>query len=86
MTASRHHHDTLTFAVPVDDALVTLTVRLTEEYPALAAGSVMRCVARAALRARLAGVPRDLLPAEAERTARSNLDGRVPVAAGPRSA
>jgi len=86
MTATRHHHGSTAYAVPVDDALVALTVRMTEEYPELAAGSVMRCVARAALRARLSGVPADRLTAEAERTARSSLDGRVSLPVRPRSA
>jgi hypothetical protein len=86
MTLTRHQPGPTSFAVPVDDALVALTVRMTEEYPELAAGSVMRCVARAVLRARLSGVPRDHLTAAAECTARSTLDGRVAVPARPRSA
>jgi hypothetical protein len=32
--------------IALDDDLFTLTIRLTEEYPEIPAGSVMRCVAR----------------------------------------
>ena len=86
MTISRPPSGATVGAVPVDDDLVDLTVRMTEEYPELAAGSVRRCVARAVLRARLADVPRDRLSAQAERTARTALNGRAPVASRPRGA
>ncbi len=86
MTTSRHQVGAPLGAVPADVGVIDLTVRMTEEYPELATGSVMRCVARAVLRARLADVPRDLLSAEAERTARTALDGRVTPTSRPRTA
>jgi hypothetical protein len=69
-------------AVGVRDDLVSLMVRMTDEYPELPAGSVMRCVARAVRRAWMAGVPREQVAEEAERTARIALTERL-VVAGP---
>jgi hypothetical protein len=66
--------------VNVRDELLSLTVRMGEEYSEFPAGSVMRCVARSIRQAHRAGVPRETLPAEAERRARQVLDGRTPLA------
>jgi len=59
--------------------LLELTVRLTQEFPELPAGSVMRCVARVARSERRHGVPEDVLPARTEATARSVLRRRCTV-------
>jgi hypothetical protein len=56
--------------------LLELTVRLTEEFPDLPAGSVMRCVARVVRSERRHGVPEDLLPSRTEVAARSVLRRR----------
>lgn len=50
----------------IHDELLELTLRLTAEYQDVPAGSVMRCVSRALLRARLSGTPDRDLPAETE--------------------
>jgi hypothetical protein len=63
--------------VGAHDDLVDLMVRMTEEYPELPAGSVMRCVARAVLRARMTGTPHEHVGVEAERTARLVLAERL---------
>ena len=66
-------------AVGVHDDLVELMVRMTEDYPELPAGSVMRCVARAVRRARMRGTAPEHLGVEAERTARLALAERLVV-------
>jgi hypothetical protein len=75
--------------IAVDDDLFVLTIRLTEEYPEIPAGSVMRCVARVLRQARLAGRP----ARDAERGDGADLtvgphpafrDRRVGPAPGPR--
>jgi hypothetical protein len=65
------------YALGIQDELMSLTIRLVEEYPEMPAGSVMRCVARAVRRAVVAGTPGNQVPAEAERTARYALAGRT---------
>jgi hypothetical protein len=65
----------------VNDELGSLMVHLTREYPELAAGSVLRCVARVAHGLRIAGWPDEALPAESERVSRRLLAmraGRAP--------
>jgi len=59
--------------------LLELTVRLTEEFPDLPAGSVMRCVARVVRSERRHGVPDDVLPARAEARVRGMLRRRTAV-------
>lgn len=70
--------------IALDDDLFTLTIRLTEEYPEIPAGSVMRCVARLLRHARLAGVPEQELTTETERTSRLILARRSVTAAAGR--
>jgi hypothetical protein len=70
--------------IAVDDDLFVLTIRLTEEYPEIPAGSVMRCVARVLRQARLAGVPPEMLSAETARTSRLVLTRRSATAASGR--
>jgi hypothetical protein len=65
------------YVVGIQDELMSLTIRLVEEYPEMPAGSVMRCVARAVRRAVVAGTPGSHVPAEAERRARHALAGRT---------
>jgi hypothetical protein len=76
MAARRTQHGP-SYAVGVRDDLVALMVRMTEEYPELPAGSVMRCVARAVRRARMAGFAREHVGVEAERAARLALAQRL---------
>jgi hypothetical protein len=64
------------YPIGMQEELMSLTVRMVGEYPELPAGSVMRCVARAARHAVIAGTPRNQIPGEAERTARLALAGR----------
>jgi hypothetical protein len=66
------------YAFGMQDELMSLTVRMVGDHPELPAGSVMRCVARAARHAVMAGTPRNQIPGEAERTARLALAGRDP--------
>lgn len=75
--AGRSTHRGPTYAVGVRDDLVALMVRMTEEYPELPAGSVMRCVARAVRRTRMSGVAREHIGVEAERAARRALAQRL---------
>ena len=65
------------YAIGIQDELMSLTIRLVEEYPEMPAGSVMRCVARAVRRTVVAGTPGDQVPAEAERAARLALERRT---------
>jgi len=67
---------TTQYAVGVQDELVSLTLRMVDDYPELPAGSVMRCVARAVRLALAAGAAGEEIPAEAERTARHALARR----------
>ncbi|MGA8245338.1 MAG: hypothetical protein WB797_00385 [Nocardioides sp.] len=72
----------------VDDELLGVTIRLIEEFPEIAAGSVMRLVGRVVRSERWTGVPPDLLARETERTARILLARRSlpavePALAGP---
>jgi hypothetical protein len=60
-------------AVPigsVHDDLVWLTVRLTEEFPHVPAGSVMRCASRVLWGVRLRGLPAAEVSDEVGRVAR----------------
>lgn len=65
------------FAVQVHEELMTLTIRMVGEHPEFAAGSVMRCVARAFRGAVVAGLPHNEIPAEVERAACRALAKRV---------
>jgi hypothetical protein len=67
----------------VNDELLGVTVRLIEEFPEIAAGSVMRLVGRVVRSARWTGVPADLLAGETERTSRILLKRRSFGAEGP---
>lgn len=70
----RHH---------VREQLLTMTERLVAEYAGiLPAGSVMRCVSRCWVQARLAGGPVDVVD-ETEATARRRLSAMVPATASP---
>ncbi|MGD9959524.1 hypothetical protein [Nocardioides sp.] len=74
MTSIPASHPT---AVGVHDELMELTIRLVDEFPDFPAGSVMRCVARAARRALSAGVPGHQVSTQTERTARLALTTRL---------
>jgi hypothetical protein len=65
------------YAIGIQDELMSLTLRMVEEHPELPAGSVMRCVARAARRAAMTGTPRQEVAREAERAARLALERRT---------
>jgi hypothetical protein len=65
------------YAIGIQDELMSLTMRMVGEYPELPAGSVMRCVARAVLRATMAGTPQPLVAGEAEHAARLALARRT---------
>jgi hypothetical protein len=68
---------TVRYSVPVHDELMSVTLRLVEEYSELPAGSVMRCVARAVRRALMTSTPPEQIPTWAERTARLALADRL---------
>lgn len=58
-------------------SLDTVAMRLAHEYPQLGAGSVLRCLLRAAHGLRAAGVSYTVMPVEAERLTRGLLERRV---------
>lgn len=66
-----------TNAVQVHEELMRLTIQMVGDHPEFAAGSVMRCVARAFRRAVRAGIAHDEIPAAVERSARQALSKRV---------
>ena len=68
---------TVTEDQAVNDELLGVTIRLIEEFPEVAAGSVMRLVGRVVRSARWTGVPPELLALETERTSRILLTRRL---------
>jgi len=67
----------MTHVVDVNHELLRVAERLTYEYDGLAAGSVLRCFARAVRSSRAAGRPLCSLPEDAERLARRLLATRL---------
>jgi hypothetical protein len=60
----------------LNQQLLQAAERLVREYDDLAAGSVLRCYARAVQRRTRTGCPADVLAESAERLAREQLDRR----------
>jgi hypothetical protein len=67
----------MTHIVTVNHELLSVAERLTVEYDEFAAGSVLRCFARAVRSTRVAGRPLSSLPQDAELLTRTRLATRM---------
>jgi len=67
----------MTHIVTVNHELLSVAERLTVEYDELAAGSVLRCFARAVRTTRASGRPLASLPQDAEQLTRNLLATRM---------